>query len=76
MDVLNDEQRLMYRLIFEESDKNEYEIDLFQYIDNISEVDTFSNRILHNLTECDIVVEEQVFLLLSDKKAWVIKIKK
>ncbi len=71
---LTKEQQLMYDIIFEETE--EYEIKVLEYINEIYEVEEFTNKILNILLDSGIKIREQVYVLTKEKKAWILKIKR
>ena len=71
MKDLNNENKLMYQLIFGE--KNYNEISLFEYIDDISTVHKFTEKILSNSKKAGVIIKEDVLILTEDKNVWIIK---
>jgi hypothetical protein len=72
--VLSNEKKLMYDIIF--NDKLEYEIPFLEYICNMIDVDTFTNRIINNLNASGIKVKGDILILTKDKKVWILKIER
>lgn len=73
-DELSKENKLMYELIF--GDKNEYEIDLFEYIESIKDINPFTNKVLNNLKKSGIKIKEEFLFLSEEKNIWILKLKK
>jgi hypothetical protein len=71
---LNKVEQLMHDLIFDK--KVEYEIDLTEYISEITDAEEFTNEIVNNLIKSGIKIVEQVIILVKDKKTWILKIKR
>ncbi len=71
---LNDENKLMYELIF--GTMNEYEINFLKYVNNITELTYFMEKILGNLKKAGIKIKEDVLILTKNKNLWILKIEK
>jgi hypothetical protein len=71
---LNKEQQLMYELIFDT--KSEYEIFLMEYISEITNMESFTERTVSNLTQSGVKIKEQIFIMTKDKQSWILKIKR
>jgi len=66
-------EMLLYDLIYEE-DKSDFEINIIEYIDNISLLDEFHREILEKIIKSGINVKEQAFILTKKDKIWKIKL--
>lgn len=69
---LTPEKKLMYNLIFDT--KTEYEIDLFEYIHNIKDINPFTERVLDNLKKSGIRVREEFLVLTDEKNVWILRL--
>jgi len=65
---------LVYDLIF--SDKLEYEIDIFQFVDNIYQYDKFIDEIKYIFRKSKVMVLSDKLHIESKKAIWTLKVKK
>lgn len=70
---LTETEKLLHDLIFND-EENEFEISLFEYIEDIKTLETFTNNILEKITRSGVEVMEQAFILTESKKKWTIKL--
>jgi tetrahydromethanopterin S-methyltransferase subunit H len=72
--MLNDENKLMYELIF--GTEKEYEINFSKYVQNITELPTFIDKVLMNLKKSGVKIKEDILILTKNKNLWILKIEK
>ena len=72
MSDLTGENKLMYDIIF--GKEKEYEIPIFEYIEEMNDVDNFTSRIVENLTTSGVKIKDDILVLTVDKKVWILKI--
>jgi len=74
MDNLEGEKKLMYDVIF--GKKTDYEIPILEYIGEMNDIDNFTSKVVSNLIASGIKIKEDILVLTTDKKVWVLKIER
>ncbi len=78
-DDLDDKEKLIYDIVFSEEvyiGTTLFEIKLYDYIKDLSELTEFTNYVLDSLKEAEFVVTEDVLVMTNDTNVWKLKIKK
>jgi hypothetical protein len=73
-DELTKEQILIHELIF--GNKSENEIHIFEYIQNVNDISSFTEKILLILEKSGITIKEEILILTEFKNIWILKLKK
>lgn len=77
-DDLDDKEKLIYDIVFSEEvyiGTTPFEIKLFDYIKDLSELTEFTNYVLDSLKEANFVITEDVLVMTNDTNVWKLKIK-
>jgi hypothetical protein len=77
-DDLDDKEKLIYDIVFSEevyTGTTLFEIKLYDYIKDLSELTEFTNYVLDSLKEANFVVTEDVLVMTNDTNVWKLKIK-
>ncbi len=77
-DDLDDKEKLIYDIVFSEEvyiGTTLFEIKLYDYIKDLSELTEFTNYVLDSLKEANFVVTEDVLVMTNDTNVWKLKIK-
>lgn len=64
--------QLLSDLIF--GDQDEYEIRIFEYINEYSEVEKFIADTTYKISKSGVIIVEDVLILKNKKQCWIIKI--
>lgn len=75
---LSDKEKLIYDIVFSEEvyiGTTLFEIKLYDYIKDLSELTEFTNYVLDSLKEADFEVTEDVLVMTNDTNMWKLKIK-
>lgn len=75
---LSDKEKLIYDIVFSEEvyiGTTLFEIKLYDYIKDLSELTEFTNYVLDSLKEADFEVTEDVLVMINDANMWKLKIK-